>query len=336
MPSPNPIKYVAYGATAAGTIARGNFRIGVENKEYAPTSSTDFWNGITPPTSTGYTLYQSKASDGPSIKCVSNDAEMIDMWRADYLPNTLPFPPYDSTIDGVLGWFLRYQNYAVINITDYPNVVTDGLVTLYDSGSTLCYPRGNNVIKDAGLTTNLNIYATLYNGVSFAATGGTGGSLSFDGVDDYVDIGFTSGLTSFSVDVWFYRLTNPGPSYCPLVGAFSNYLAVLNSDGRFISGFALDNNQFSTGGTSVNTWNNIVFTYNASTQDAIFYINGVYDSTTPSVTGISYGAGHVLAMRYAGDSQTFKGYMPVVKVYSKPLSAAEVTQNYNSYKVRYI
>lgn len=324
MPSPNPIKYTA-GATAADTIKKGNFVLGVTNKEYAPTSTTEFWSGITPPTTTGYTIYQYKAANGPSIRTANNDVQLIDVAN-DYGCT-------GSTAVDALTWFATGPNFIVTNIADYPTVVTNGLTMLLDAGSTVSYPRGNNTIYDS--VNNVN-NGTLINGTVFSATGGTGGSLYLDGIDDYVDIGFASGLASFSVDVWFYRLLNSGPSYCPLVGAFANYLAILNPSGRFISGFALGNNQFSTGGTSLNTWNNVVFTYNASTQDVIFYINGVYDSTTPSVTGISYGAAHVLGMRYAGDSQVLKGNISVVKVYSRAITSGEVSQNYNAYKVRYI
>ena len=324
MPSPNPIKYTA-GATAADTIKKGNFVLGVTNKDYSPTSTTEFWAGITPPTTTGYTVYQYKAANGPSIRCANNDSELVTIAKGAGCTG--------STIVDALTWFATGPNFVVTNITDYPTVVTSGLTMLLDAGSTVSYPRGNNTIYDS--VNNAN-NGTLINGTVFSATGGTGGSLFFDGVDDYVDIGSAAGLASFSVDVWFYRLTNPGPSYYPLVGAFSNYLAILDPSGRFISGFALGVNQFSTGGTSVDIWNNVVFTYNASTQDVIFYINGVYDSTTPSVTGISYGGGHVLGMRYAGDSQVLKGNISVVKVYSRAITAAEVTQNYNAYKVRYI
>jgi hypothetical protein len=37
-----------------------------------------------------------------------------------------------------------------------------------------------------------------------------------------------------------------------------------------------------------------------------------------------------------GTSQIMKGNIGVVKVYNRAITAAEVTQNYNAYKVRYI
>lgn len=321
MPSPNPIKYTA-GATAADTIKKGNFVLGVTNKDYAPTSSTEFWAGITPPTTTGYTVYQFKAANGPSIRTASNDVQLIDIAN-DYGCT-------GSTAVDALTWFATGPNFIVTNITDYPAVVTNGLVTLLDASSTVSYPRGNNTIYDS--VNNVN-NGTLINGTIFSATGGTGGSLYLDGVDDYVDIGAVPTLTTFSIDVWFYPLTNTGPAYFPLVASFGNYLAAYASGSGFLATFP--GSIASTGGFSFNVWNNVVYTYDTTTGNGIFYINGVYNSTG-TLSGQSYNGSKFLGVRYGGDGQILKGNIGVVKVYNRAITAAEVTQNYNAYKVRYI
>ena len=328
MPAPNPIKYTA-GATADGTIKKGNFVLGVSDiGVYANSVPPIFWNGITPSSNTGYTVYQSyssQSSNSPSIRCANNDTELIDIAN-DYGCT-------GSTIVDSLTWFATGSNYMVINFSDYPALVTNGLVTLIDAGSTVSYPRGNNTIYDA--VNNVN-NGTLVNGTIFSATGGTGGSLSFDGIDDYVAIGTVPTLTSFSVDVWFYTPTlYTGQAYS-LIGSFANQLQAYVNGGGFVASFALSYYQYSAGGYNLGAWNNVVFTYSPSTQDAIFYINGVYDSTTPSVTGISYNGDKFLGVTYPGDSRIMKGNISVVKVYSRAITAGEVSQNYNAYKVRYI
>jgi len=73
---PNPIKY----STSAQTLAlkKGNFYIGTGDVGKGPTSTTDYYNGITPP-SGGYTIYLNKASGGPSIYTAANDSQLISL-----------------------------------------------------------------------------------------------------------------------------------------------------------------------------------------------------------------------------------------------------------------
>ena len=61
---PNVFKYAA-GATAPGTLKKGNLLIGNNTIDYGGT----FYAGITPATggSGGYTIYQDKPTGGPSI-----------------------------------------------------------------------------------------------------------------------------------------------------------------------------------------------------------------------------------------------------------------------------
>ena len=58
---PNSIKY----STSAQTLAlkKGNYWIGTGDVGKGPTSTTDYYNGISP--SGGYTIYLNKASGGP-------------------------------------------------------------------------------------------------------------------------------------------------------------------------------------------------------------------------------------------------------------------------------
>jgi hypothetical protein len=73
---PNPIKY----STSAQTLAlkKGNFWIGTGDVGKGPTSTTDYYNGITPP-SGGYTIYLNKASGGPSIYTAANDSQLVSL-----------------------------------------------------------------------------------------------------------------------------------------------------------------------------------------------------------------------------------------------------------------
>jgi hypothetical protein len=70
---PNAVKYNVSAETLA--LKKGNFWIGTGDVGKGPTSSTGFYNGLTPPTG-GFTIYLNKASGGPSIYTVSNEAQL--------------------------------------------------------------------------------------------------------------------------------------------------------------------------------------------------------------------------------------------------------------------
>ena len=70
---PNAIKYNTSAETLA--LKKGNFWIGTGDVGKGPTSSTGFYNGITPP-SGGYTIYLNKATGGPSVYTVSNESQL--------------------------------------------------------------------------------------------------------------------------------------------------------------------------------------------------------------------------------------------------------------------
>jgi hypothetical protein len=69
----NPIKYNTSAETLA--LKKGNFYIGTGDVGKGPTSSTGYYNGVTPP-SGGFTIYLNKASDGPAIYTASNEAQL--------------------------------------------------------------------------------------------------------------------------------------------------------------------------------------------------------------------------------------------------------------------
>ena len=69
----NAIKYNVSAETLA--LKKGNFWIGTGDVGKGLTSSTGFYNGLEPPAG-GFTIYLNKASGGPSIYTVSNEAQL--------------------------------------------------------------------------------------------------------------------------------------------------------------------------------------------------------------------------------------------------------------------
>lgn len=92
---PNKIK--TSGSTTKLTATRNtNFKIGVTGSDdYGPTSSSGFYNGITPPLN-GYTIYVHRVSGGPSIHVANDDTQCIFFLKS--------FGATGNTINEVLSW----------------------------------------------------------------------------------------------------------------------------------------------------------------------------------------------------------------------------------------
>ena len=146
---PNSIKYSVSGQTLA--LKKGNFYVGTGDVGKGPTSTTDYYNGITPP-SGGYTIYLNKASQGPSIYTVGNDAGLIS------ITNRIAGASY-TTKNECLNYYMGQSDKIITNM-DYPAIVTDGLAMSFDPNYTLGYAQNGSTIYDmtGGSSYSGNIY----------------------------------------------------------------------------------------------------------------------------------------------------------------------------------
>jgi hypothetical protein len=234
----------------------------------------------------------------------------------------------------------------------YGGIVKDGLVLDLDAAKLDSYPRTGASWRD--ISTNRN-NGTLINGPRFDS--GNGGSIIFDGTDDYVSILDTAILrpTVFTLDVWIKPTSFPnlhntiitkpynGPSWSL---PYLSYMIRINNYGTLLSCSTNNgtycplnvNYSFSTG-----IIYNIIFTYDSNTGVAIAYLNGnQIGSTTFSSGNILYSAFPVLIGSSGGYVSTggivnegFSGTIYNAKTYNKALSSTEVLQNYNATKGRY-
>jgi len=337
---PNAIKY----STSAQTLAlkKGNYWIGTGDVGKGPTSTTDYYNGITPP-SGGYTIYLNKASGGPSIYTAANDSQLIS------LSNTIAGQTF-ATAAAALAWFATQTDKMVFN-ADCPSIVTDGLILHIDSGFTPSYPTTGTTWYDV---TSSGTNGTLTNGPSFSST--NGGSILFDGVDDYVQIPFGTNYSSFTIN-FFFKLTGTKTySYAFSTGGGSsietfqiefndpdagNTARTLWCWWKNTSGF--DGGLYIGGsGTSGdwndNTWRMLTFTHTGSTNN--LFINGsqaTFSTAGDQTIPFFGGTGFLISIGRRQQSNTlfYQGNISIVSVYNRVLSAAEVLQNYNAQKGRF-
>jgi hypothetical protein len=212
---------------------------------------------------------------------------------------------------------------------DYEGIVTNGLVLNVDAGFTPSYSQSGTTWYDMSSSGN---NGTLINGPTFNSS--NGGSIVFDGVDDYVVFSQVPSLTNqLTMECWFFlnavqfqsqnRLISNGDSYVIYLDN-STLSFYMESQGGYIR---------SAGNSFLNSWNHIVATYN-STSRAI-YINGVLKTTSNASGNVPNG--NILNIgAYQNQSiYTINGRMPIMRIYNKGLTDSEVLQNYNAQKGRF-
>lgn len=328
---PNKIKYTT--SYTENTIKAKNFALAVKvGKNYGPTSTTGFWNGITPPTS-GYTIYFNKASQGPSVHVANNDTELINY--AKYFGGSNV-----TTVAEALDFFDNDNDRICVNI-DHPDITTDGLIMSLDAGYTLSYPRSGNTWYDSSFSGH---NATLVNSPSFSLS--AGGILTFSAASsNYATIpefgNFTNG---FTLEAWVYFNSIPTSNSFPAIitnvfpgGAHVGYaMGVLNApwDGKITGGFYNSGWKITSGfSPSVNTWYHFATTFDNT--DVKFYKDGtLYSQNNINSSSVSSGLGGYIARRW-DDPNYIDGPIPIVRVYDRALTSTEISTNYNSTKTRY-
>ena len=237
------------------------------------------------------------------------------------------------------------QSFAVA--TTFPKIVTDGLVLHLDAGQQNSY-NGGTAWRDLSGRGNTG---TLRNGPTYSSA--NGGSIVFDGTNDYVEAtnnnGF--GLANLSargtLEIWANVIRRSGsPPYQQLAGFrndsdFDFYFLLLDSG----SGSVNTEARFRTlsGRRDINVdytnyfgkWTHITFT--AATARTDLYINGsLVGSNTNSNGTFGSTSGNFRIGTHPLDStwQTL-GNISKVSFYNRALIASEVSQNFNALRGRY-
>ena len=223
-------------------------------------------------------------------------------------------------------------------------IVTDGLVLCLDAGNSKSYPGSGTTWTDLSGNGNTGTLSATSIGYDSA----NGGSLVFDGTDDYVNLGDKFNIIQGTIDFWIKSNVtidnnSTGVNYRPF-GKSDSFECRWNSfttSGGAVGGLIFDFGQatgplFSNQSTWLSgVWYNIVFNWNSSTNVSSLYIQSILDktSTAPSIAGQT-GSFSVGASR--GGIQGFiNGSISSFKIYNRALSAAEIQQNYLATKSRY-
>jgi hypothetical protein len=226
-----------------------------------------------------------------------------------------------------------------------PNIVTDGLVLYLDAANTKSYVSGSTTWADIAAGNN----GTLVNGPTY--NNANGGSIVFDGVNDYINIADNVNLTntsSLSINIWFKStdvqsrindLIGKGTSdldeeYTVLVGNTFLYFDVGIESGPYIQNTTTFLN---------NVWYNTCCVHSRSGGISTLtgYVNGVATTGfTNNATAapnnnsfpISIGKRFYNSNPYG---RILNGNIAQISIYNRALSVTEVLQNYNALKGRF-
>jgi hypothetical protein len=162
--------------------------------------------------------------------------------------------------------------------------------------------------------------------------------LSFDGVNDYVDVIDNSALKPSFITVSFWIKVNNADNVAfpvPLVKLpiNENFLFVIDSDNKPIwridvLGSGTDHDAKDTSSVvSVGSWEHWVGTYDGKTVR--FYRNG-NQRATKSITGtLAADAGNLVIGGQSGGGNAFDGQLDNIDIYNRALAPQEIKQLYN-------
>ena len=228
-----------------------------------------------------------------------------------------------------------------VNPYSFSGIVTGGLVLHLDAGNSTSYPGSGTTWTDLSGSGN---NGTLVGGTGYNSA--NGGSLVFDGTDDYITTGkvlVPNNTASYTVSVWCYRNSNSvGNDILLSQWTFANvnnsFFFGFNSTGLLYFSDRWTNITV-PGAGNTGVWMNLVGVYRTyvfpSQANAFIYLNGSLSATRND--GLNYsGTGNFIIGRQGELSdEYFSGNISQVSVYNRELTATEIAQNYNALKGRY-
>lgn len=223
-----------------------------------------------------------------------------------------------------------------------PKLVYDGLAVAFDAASARSYPGSGDVWYNLG-----NIGGSISKGTYLPSWTTLGGVTCFNfnqtGAyfqnDSFFPTSFPAGGTSLTISAWIYpasselttgdrgnivRANNSNAWYMSWNKSnqkLSNYWYGKSSEGYHESGAAMTRG----------TWNNVVSVWDSSNLRQ--FLNGTKTTASTSGTGGYTTSG--LQIGWEADSRQFSGGIAAIHIYSRALTDAEVSSNFNAQKDRF-
>jgi hypothetical protein len=216
-----------------------------------------------------------------------------------------------------------------------------------DAANKRSYPGTGTTWTD--LSGNSN-NGTLTNGPTFSNV--NGGSIVFDGTNDYVDT-VNTGTTfqfanvTFTVSLWIKTSATSGVIISKgATASTAGWMFQFDSAGT-VSGTTKGSdgtntyNRSSTATVNNNTWRNIVAVYTTNTttlgsNTTSIYIDGVLSNGTGTLGGLVYATTtDTIQIGRRPTGAYWSGSVSNIQIYNRELTASEVLRNYNAVKSRF-
>lgn len=238
-----------------------------------------------------------------------------------------------------------------------PNIVTDGLTFAIDASAPKSYPGSGTSVNDITKkqsSSTLNGTSVTNGHFSFAGQGETSGNPT----GDYIAIPSTS-ITQvqnhpngISYEIWINPDVNERRALFWGAGTIRHIEVYCGTAGGGIRTEASVQNGYSfganapSGGWPLNTWSmlNIVWAADGATREVKWYKNGTlfhthanfYSGTAGTSEDFYFsGIGRATGSSSYLYAKSWSGLVNGFKIYEKPLTAAEIAQNYNAQKNRF-
>ena len=235
-----------------------------------------------------------------------------------------------TTFSSTSGMLMPSGNTARRLVSDFvpKNIIDDGLVLYLDAGNSASYSGSGTTWTDLSGNDNTG---TLTNGPTYSSA--NGGSIVFDGTNDYVSLTNNSLPTGdYTINCWIKSpSTIPVSDYDIIISTsqYYWYLAI------FSDRFRIDNNSsgtFAFGPTvTANTFYNLTVSRTSNIDTT--YVNSVNHGTVGNSVTLS---GNWEIGRWANSpSHYWNSNIYQVSIYNRALTATEVTQNFNALRSRY-
>jgi hypothetical protein len=211
----------------------------------------------------------------------------------------------------------------------------NGLVLALDAGNSKSYPGSGTTWSDISGRGNTG---TLTNGPTYSSA--NGGSIAFDGTNDYVSVANSNSLNppTNTLICWAKSNTSTWNEYGFLMSKRDVFVMHPNISSTTVDYYYYLNNTYVSQQITVSNitvWNMYACSWDGTNINA--YLNGALINSGVKTGPLNTSDTGVIEIgRDDGlGGRVFNGNIAQVSIYNRALSAAEVSQNYNALRGRY-